>query len=273
MAEGAYKMVTNIINHAHPAALSIAGVSKVFRDNSGKAIEALTPVELEVKKGEFVSIVGPSGCGKSTLLRIIAGLETATAGYINLNGEPLKGTDAEVGLIFQQPTLFPWLTLEGNIKFGPRSRGVSITDDEIDGYLALTGLENFKKAYPHQLSGGMMQRAAIARAFANEPSVLLLDEPLGALDAFTRMKMQDEILNIRTRRETTMVMVTHDIDEAIYMSDRIVIMSDRPGRIKNIINVELETPRKRNSPSFTELRSRILKTFGFAKDYAQDFAI
>jgi NitT/TauT family transport system ATP-binding protein/sulfonate transport system ATP-binding protein len=266
-------MVRKIIHHAHPAALTISGVSKVFKDKDGTGIEALTPVELEIKKGEFVSIVGPSGCGKSTLLRIIAGLETATAGEIQLNGNPISGTDAEVGLIFQQPTLFPWLTLEGNIKFGPKSRGVDITDEEVDGYLALTGLEGFKKAHPHKLSGGMMQRAAIARALANEPSVLLLDEPLGALDAFTRMKMQDEILNIRTRRETTMLMVTHDIDEAVYMSDRIVIMSDRPGRIKNIIDVDLETPRKRNSPSFTELRSRILKTFGFAKEFAQDFAI
>jgi len=266
-------MVTKHLQHAHSAALSVRGVSKVFRDSDGTALEALTPVDLDVRKGEFVSIVGPSGCGKSTLLRIVAGLETATAGQITLDGSPIAGTNPEVGLIFQQPTLFPWLTLENNIKFGPRSRGITITDEEVDEYLTLTGLQGFKKAHPHKLSGGMMQRAAIARALANEPAILLLDEPLGALDAFTRMKMQDEILNIRNRRDTTMIMVTHDIDEAIYMSDRIIIMSDRPGRIKNIISVELERPRKRNSPTFTELRSQILKTFGFAKEFSQDFAI
>ena len=269
MAEGVNKMVDNAL----AGVLEIKGVSKVFKDVDGGELEALKPANLRVEKGEFVSIVGPSGCGKSTLLRIIAGLETATKGEITLNGKALIGTDPEVGLIFQNPTLFPWLTVSANIKFGPKSRGKKITDEDVERYLELTNLQGFGKAHPHKLSGGMNQRVAIARALANEPSLLLLDEPLGALDAFNRMKMQDEILNIRERRSATMIMVTHDIDEAIYMSDRIVIMSERPGVIKRVLKIDLERPRKRNSAAFVDFRSLILETFGFAKDFSQDFTI
>lgn len=265
--------ISAVHESAHTGTLEIKGVSKTFKTTDGSELEALKPANLKISKGEFVSIVGPSGCGKSTLLRIIAGLETATAGKITLNGKPLKGTDPEVGLIFQSPTLFPWLSVNANIKFGPKSRGVRFTDADADKYLELTNLHGFGKSYPHQLSGGMNQRVAIARALANEPELLLLDEPLGALDAFNRMKMQDEILAIREKRTATMIMVTHDIDEAIYMSDRIVIMSERPGIIKRVLPIELERPRKRNSPSFVNFRSLILETFGFAKDFSQDFAI
>ncbi|MGE4497019.1 MAG: ABC transporter ATP-binding protein [Deferribacterales bacterium] len=258
---------------AHAGALDIKGVSKTFRKTDGGELEALRPVSLRINKGEFVSIVGPSGCGKSTLLRIIAGLETATGGEIVLNGKPLEGTDPEVGLIFQNPTLFPWLTVNTNIRFGPKSRGAKMSDADVEKYLELTNLRGFGRSYPHQLSGGMNQRVAIARALANEPALLLLDEPLGALDAFNRMKMQDEILAIREKRSATMIMVTHDIDEAIYMSDRIIIMSERPGIIIKTLAVDLERPRKRNSPAFVSLRSSILETFGFAKDFSQDFTI
>ena len=189
--------------------------------------------------GELVSLVGPSGCGKSTLLRLIAGLDSPDSGELVIGSEPIMDPSAERGLVFQDPNLFPWLTVRRNIQVGLVARGVlSEKRHEVEELMRLVGLEAFANAYPHHLSGGMAQRVALARALINHPRVLLLDEPLGALDAFTRMRMQDEVLRLWEARRTTMLLVTHDVDEAIYMSDRIVIMSQRPGRIEQTIPVD-----------------------------------
>ena len=256
-----------------PAALSegsslrVVGVSKHFSgaDNTAGHVHALDRVSLSIPAGELVSVLGPSGCGKSTLLRLIAGLEAAEGGELWLGNEAITTPSAERGLVFQDPNLFPWLTVRGNIEAGLVARGLLTQKrSEVDGFMRLVGLENFGKAYPHHLSGGMAQRVALARALINHPKVLLLDEPLGALDAFTRMRMQDEVLRLWTSRGTTILLVTHDIDEAIYMSDRIVIMTPRPGSIQRIIEVDLERPRQRNQAEFLALRSSILELLHFA---------
>jgi ABC-type nitrate/sulfonate/bicarbonate transport system ATPase subunit len=244
--------------------LSVSEVTKRFRESSGASLLALNGLSLSVAAGEMVSLIGPSGCGKSTLLRLIAGLDRPTSGELSLGGEPITGPSALRGLVFQDPNLFPWLSVRRNIQAGLVARGVLRRQrGKVDEYLALVGLETFADSHPHQLSGGMAQRAALARALINEPKVLLLDEPLGALDQFTRMRMQDEVLRIWQSRGTTMVLVTHDIDEAICMSDRIVIMTPRPGRIERTIDVELDRPRQRSNTRFLELRARILEMLHF----------
>jgi ABC-type nitrate/sulfonate/bicarbonate transport system ATPase subunit len=242
-------------------------ISKSFPkpDDAGVRTQALSSVSLSVEAGELVSIVGPSGCGKSTLLRLIAGLDECDHGELWVGAEPITGPSAERGLVFQDPNLFPWLTVRRNVQSGLVARGVLHEKrDEVEEYIRLVGLESFADAFPHHLSGGMAQRAALARALINHPKLLLLDEPLGALDAFTRMKMQDEVLRLWDARGTTMLLVTHDIDEAIYMSDRIVIMTPRPGRIERIIDVNLDRPRQRNEAEFLRLRSEILELLHLA---------
>jgi ABC-type nitrate/sulfonate/bicarbonate transport system ATPase subunit len=225
----------------------------------------LDGVSFSLAAGELVSLIGPSGCGKSTLLRLIAGLDSPDSGELLIGLEPITHPSAERGLVFQDPNLFPWLTVRRNIQAGLVARGVLREKrDEVDELMRLVGLEVFANAYPHHLSGGMAQRAALARALINHPRVLLLDEPLGALDAFTRMRMQDEVLRLWERRHTTMLLVTHDIDEAIYMSDRIMIMTPRPGRIERTISVALDRPRQRTSEDFLRLRGDILKFLHFA---------
>jgi ABC-type nitrate/sulfonate/bicarbonate transport system ATPase subunit len=225
----------------------------------------LDNINLRFNPGEFISLIGPSGCGKSTLLRLIAGLIRPGAGTIDLDGEEVLAPGYERGLVFQDPTLFPWKTIYENIAFGLRARKVYRREKHtIPGFFKLVGLEGFEKSYPHQLSGGMAQRASLARALVNNPKVLLLDEPLGALDAFTRMNMQDEILKIWERRGMTSVMVTHDVDEAIYMADRIVVMSARPAKIEQVITVEIGRPRRRDDPDFLDLRAKILQILHFA---------
>jgi ABC-type nitrate/sulfonate/bicarbonate transport system ATPase subunit len=249
------------------ASLRIARVKKDFPapDNPDIHTQALDGVTLAVEAGELVSIVGPSGCGKSTLLRLLAGLEPPSAGELWIGTERIAAPHAERGLVFQDPNLFPWLTVRRNIQAGLVARGLlQEKRHEVDDFIRLVGLEAFPNAYPHHLSGGMAQRAALARALINHPKVLLLDEPLGALDAFTRMRMQDEVLRLWEARGTTMLLVTHDIDEAIYMSDRIVIMTPRPGRIEREIEIDLERPRQRNSPEFLRFRSDILEHLHFA---------
>ncbi|MEO6034916.1 MAG: ABC transporter ATP-binding protein [Verrucomicrobiota bacterium] len=249
------------------ASLRIHGVNKDFPtpDSTDLRTVALENVSLSVGAGELVSLVGPSGCGKSTLLRLLAGLDTATAGELAVGAEPITGPSAERGLVFQDPNLFPWLTVRRNIQSGLVARGMLHAKcHEVDEFMRLVGLEAFANAFPHHLSGGMAQRVALARALINHPKVLLLDEPLGALDAFTRMRMQDEVLRLWEARGTTMLLVTHDIDEAIYMSDRIVIMTPRPGRIERTISVTLDRPRQRNSPEFLNLRGEILELLHFA---------
>jgi ABC-type nitrate/sulfonate/bicarbonate transport system ATPase subunit len=245
----------------------IKDIRRVFIDSYGNDLVALEKVNLNIKSGEFVSLVGPSGCGKSTLLRLLAGLDTPTAGELYLDDNLITEPGHERGLVFQDPTLFPWLTVSGNIAAGLKARKVykQQKHDVVD-YIKLVGLEGFEKSYPHQISGGMAQRVSLARALVNEPKVLLLDEPLGALDAFTRMHMQDEILRIWKNKGTTMLLVTHDVDEAIYLCDRIVIMTARPGRIQSVIDVNLNRPRSRNHPDFLNLRAKILEILHFAKE-------
>ncbi|HEX9063171.1 MAG TPA: ABC transporter ATP-binding protein [Clostridia bacterium] len=247
--------------------IKVKGVNRVFLDSHDNEIVALNDVNLTINPGEFVSLVGPSGCGKSTLLRLITGLDTPNRGELFLDDDKIQGPHYERGLVFQDPTLFPWLNVYDNVAAGLVARGIyKDKKEDVLEYINLVGLKGFEKSYPHQLSGGMAQRVALARALVNHPKVLLLDEPLGALDAFTRMNMQDEILRIWEERGTTMILVTHDVDEAIYLSDRIVIMTPRPGKIQEIINVETGRPRKRNHPDFLRLRSRILELLDFAHE-------
>lgn len=248
------------------SALHVRGVSKRFTSPTDPTsqTQALDNVSLDVTAGELISIVGPSGCGKSTLLRLIAGLDTPALGELWVGEEKITGPSAQRGLVFQDPNLFPWHTVRRNIEAGLVARGVLREKrHEVDEFMRLVGLESFAEAYPHHLSGGMAQRVALARALINHPKVLLLDEPLGALDAFTRMRMQDEVLRLWEARRTTMVFITHDIDEAIYMSDRIVIMTPRPGRIDRIIDVTLDRPRERSSQEFLQLRGEILEYLHF----------
>jgi ABC-type nitrate/sulfonate/bicarbonate transport system ATPase subunit len=250
-----------------PSSLLVRGVTKSFVAPGGAAERtlALSEVSFAVEAGELVSVIGPSGCGKSTLLRLLAGLETPDAGELLVGCDPIVGPSAERGLVFQDPNLFPWLTVRGNIEAGLVARGVlQAKRREVDDFMRLVGLEGFAGAYPHHLSGGMTQRVALARALINHPRVLLMDEPLGALDTFTRMNLQDEVLRLWQMNRMTMLLVTHDIDEAIYMSDRIVIMTSRPGRIDKVIPVTLPRPRQRNIPEFLQLRGDILEHLHFA---------
>ena len=249
------------------ASLIVRDVKKSFPapENPLSRRQVLEGVSFSLAPGELVSLVGPSGCGKSTLLRLIAGLDSTDEGELLVGSEPISAPNAERGLVFQDPNLFPWLTVRRNIQAGLVARGMlQERKEEVDQFMRLVGLEAFADVYPHHLSGGMAQRAALARALINHPKVLLLDEPLGALDAFTRMRMQDEVLRLWQARRTTMLLVTHDIDEAIYMSDRIMIMTPRPGRIERTIDVALHRPRQRDSADFLRLRSDILNFLHFA---------
>ncbi|MDR3203880.1 MAG: ABC transporter ATP-binding protein [Deltaproteobacteria bacterium] len=245
-------------------------VTKIFSHPDGSEVTALKNVSLKVGAGEFVSLIGPSGCGKSTLLRLVAGLERATEGSLRLDGKLIERPDAERGLVFQNPYLFPWLNIHNNVAFGLRARSVyKLNKELVAQYLDLVGLAKFGRVYPHHLSGGMAQRASLARALINQPRVLLLDEPLGALDAFTRMNMQDEILRIRSEKRITMIMVTHDVDEAVYLSDRTVVMTPGPGRVETIIDIPFARPRARNTPDFLRLRSKILEILHFAGHFEE----
>ncbi len=228
----------------------------------GQKIEVLSGVNLNVKKGELVAIVGASGCGKSTLLKLITTLETISSGEILLDGEPVSGPSPKCSMIFQEARLFPWLSVQQNIEFViPDSVPKSEKKELVEYYTRLVGLSEFTDAVPNQLSGGMQQRVSIARALATRPQLLLLDEPFGALDAFTRMTMQQEVLRIWEQDHTTMIIVTHDIDEAIFLSNRVVIMGKNPGVVRKIVPVELPFPRGRTDQEFLEIRGEIMKEF------------
>ncbi|MBC7119170.1 MAG: ABC transporter ATP-binding protein [Methanobacteriaceae archaeon] len=236
--------------------LKIEGLSKKFGDRP-----ILQDINLQVEDGEFLCIVGPSGCGKTTLLRIIAGLEKPTTGRILADGMPIKGPGADRGFVFQQYTLFPWRTVLENVTFGLELKGLEEDEREkiaID-YLKLVGLEDFKDAYPYELSGGMKQRVAIVRALANNPRFLLMDEPFAALDIQTRNLLQRELLYIWEKTNETIIFVTHNVDEAVFLADRIVVLSARPGRILKIFKVEIDRIRDRLSKEFLTLRGEILK--------------
>jgi len=246
-------------------AIKIESVVKRFPQQGAEDIIALSGIDLNIKAGDFVSLIGPSGCGKSTLLRLIAGLNNADEGKLYIDHEEINKPSYERGLVFQNPMLFPWLNVYSNVAFGLKARNIyQEKKEDIDKFLNLVGLSDFHKSYPHQLSGGMAQRVSLARALVNHPKVLLLDEPLGALDAFTRMNMQDELIRIWQERQTTMIMVTHDVDEAIYLSDRIIVMTPRPAKIEDCIDVNISRPRARSSADFLNMRTKILKILNFA---------
>ncbi|OPY63014.1 MAG: Aliphatic sulfonates import ATP-binding protein SsuB [Syntrophorhabdaceae bacterium PtaU1.Bin034] len=224
-------------------------------------VTALQEISLTIGQGEFLAVVGSSGCGKSTLLRIIAGLEDGYQGTVHLGGHRISGPGLDRGMIFQEHRLLPWLTVEQNVAFGLNGRDVGEKRRLVNEHLELVGLSGFARAHPHQLSGGMAQRVAIARAIVNRPKVLLLDEPFGALDALTKIQMQQEILRIWEAERTTMILVTHDIDEAVFLGDRIVVMSSRPGTVKKIVPVELPRPRDRSDYDFVQIRKVIYAEF------------
>ena len=242
-------------------ALTVSGISKVFALGRGQALTALSGTSLDVRENEFLSVVGPSGCGKSTLLRLIAGLDTPTTGEVAYRGQAVRKPTGRIGLVFQDYSLLPWRTLLRNIELGLEFQGLPGREVRARALecLELVGLSAFKDAHPFELSGGMRQRAAIARALAVEPDVLLMDEPFGALDAHTRLLMQRELLALWEKRRKTVVFVTHSIDEAVYLSDRIVVMDKEPGRVISVLDVDLPRPRTRKNPDFGRLTESILE--------------
>lgn len=241
--------------------VKVSNVSLRFTKDNETSTVALDDVSLDVNDGEFVCFIGPSGCGKTSLLRIISGLNMPDEGEVHLDNQLIKDPGPELGMVFQEYSLFPWKTVVENVIFGPRMGGVKKEDalKDAEKYLELVGLQQFRNSYPYELSGGMKQRVAIARALANEPSVLLMDEPFGALDAQTRNILQQELLDIWQKKNITIIFVTHSVDEAVFLADRIVLMSARPGKIKEIIDVNLPRPHERTSPEANMLRERILK--------------
>lgn len=233
----------------------------------------LSNIEFSVCKGEFICIVGSSGCGKSTLLRIISGLDTDYEGAIILNKKQVRKTSKNVGYIFQENRLFPWLTVEENVAFSLDKVNRIERKYRVNEAIKMVGLDSAKKQYPKTLSGGMAQRANIARTLVNKPEILLLDEPFGALDAFTKINLQEKLCDIRSKEGTTMIMVTHDIEEAVYLADRIIILDKNPGGIKKIINAELPRPRNRNSEYFNNLRKEIYEYFFETKEIVEEYNI
>ncbi|MFA9438055.1 ABC transporter ATP-binding protein [Uliginosibacterium sp. sgz301328] len=242
--------------------LSFRNVRKQY-EVKGQTLQVLDGINLDIRPGEFVSIVGTSGCGKSTLLRLVIGLEDEYQGDILVDGQRIRGTSLERGIVFQEHRLFPWLTVEQNVAVALENSALSGAQKKraIDEHLRLVGLESFAQAYPHQLSGGMSQRVAIARGLVNRPKILLLDEPLGALDALTRANLQQELQRIWRSEGITMILVTHDVDEAVFLGDRVVIMEPRPGRIKRIVPVDVPHPRTRYSAALDRIKEDILREF------------
>ena len=242
--------------------LQVRGLSKIYEDN-GREVVALKDVNLEVKESEFVMIVGPSGCGKTSLINIIGGLDEASSGEVLLDGRAVSGPGADRGMVFQGYSLFPWLSVQKNVEFGLKMKKVSAAEraEHAKKYIRLVGLEGFEDALPRQLSGGMKQRVAIARTLANEPEVLLMDEPFGALDAQTRVVMQELLADISRRTGTTILFITHDIDEAVLLGERIYVMSRRPGTVRDAITVDIPGERNHNSlilPEFLETKKKIM---------------
>ena len=241
--------------------LTVNHVSRTFGKEGSAPTSALDDVSLEIKDNEFVCFIGPSGCGKTTLLRIIAGLDSPTSGETLLDGVQITVPDSKRGMVFQEYSLFPWRTVIDNVAFGPQMQGTEKkkTREIAEKYVKFVGLELFKNSYPYELSGGMRQRVAIARALATEPQVLLMDEPFGALDAQTRNTLQHELLEIWGKKNVTILFVTHSVDEAVFLADRIVVMSARPGKIRDIIDIDLLRPRDRTGPEANTLRNKLLR--------------
>ena len=247
--------------HTSTAKISVQGIRKTY-PLKGEEFVALERVDLDIADNEFVTVVGPSGCGKSTLMNILAGLETPTSGVALVDGKEVSSPGPERGVIFQQYALFPWLTVRKNVEFGLKVAGLGRAERRAraEHFIDLVGLTQFADALPKMLSGGMKQRCAIARAYAVNPSILLMDEPFGALDALTRVKLQEQLLDTWSREKRTVVFITHDVDEAVFLANRVVVMAARPGRIYDVIDVALPYPRTeevRLSPEFGELRNRV----------------
>jgi NitT/TauT family transport system ATP-binding protein len=246
---------------ARPVVLDVQAIGKTF-ETAGRTVTALQGISLEVHQRELVCVIGPSGCGKSTLIRILAGLESPTSGRVMLEGREVREPGPDRGMVFQGYTLFPWLTVQGNVMFGLEIAGRSKREAEAEArqWIEMVGLEAFANVYPYQLSGGMKQRVAIARALANRPHILLMDEPFGALDAQTRAQMQSHLLQIWQHVDVTIVFITHDLDEAVYLADRIVVLDAHPGRISEIIEVPMLQPRTKDQcldPYFLATRQRV----------------
>jgi NitT/TauT family transport system ATP-binding protein len=257
------------------AKIQVRGAAKEFTSAKGELRTALTEVDLSVGEGEFLCLLGPSGCGKTTLLNLMAGFDRPSRGEVRIDGAPVLGPDPRFVKLFQDYGLFPWRTVLGNVEYGLEVRGVGRRErhERARRCIELVGLTDFARSHPQELSGGMRQRVALARALAVEPEVLLMDEPFGALDAITRMRMQDELIRLWQERRRTIVFVTHDIDEAIYLADRVVVMSAHPGRIKSTLVVPLARPRDRTGRDFEKIRDRILRELELKVDLPIEFSI
>lgn len=232
--------------------------------SDGKSVVALEGINLDIKDGEFICLVGPSGCGKSTLLNAMGGFLSPTSGSVTIDGEPVTGPNPRRILVFQERAVFPWLTVEGNIGFGLSKLSCAEREERIAHYVQLVRLQGFEHAYPGDLSGGMRQRLQVARALAVNPDILFLDEPFGALDSITRVMMRGELLRIWQTELRTIVFVTHDIDEAVQLADRVVVLSSRPARIQDVLTIDIPHPRNISSPRYLELRDELLKLIGLA---------
>ncbi|VDS08575.1 Aliphatic sulfonates import ATP-binding protein SsuB [Paracoccus haematequi] len=243
--------------------VALRHISKTFTLN-GQPLPVLRNLSLDIRGGESLAIVGPSGCGKTTLLRLLAGLERADGGQVLIDGRPVQGVGTERAVIYQEPRLLPWLTVLENVAFGLEVRGVprSLARDRARRYIRLVGLSDFEGAWPRQLSGGMAQRVGIARALTVQPEILLLDEPLGALDAMTKLTMQEELERIWREENVTMILVTHDLEEAIFLADRVLVLSRDPGTVPRLIEVDMPRPRDRSEAGFVEMRRLLMAEFG-----------
>ncbi len=258
MSLGTQIFSSDSITQLAPAEVSLTDVSKAFGSGPDR-VEVLHNINVTAAPGEILAILGPSGCGKSTLLRLVAGLETATSGSVCVDGHLVTGIDAQCSVVFQEPRLLPWRTVAKNVQLGVRDSG---TSGEIQAWLELVGLGDFGGYLPKQISGGMAQRAALARALIGHPGVLLLDEPFAALDALTRMQMQDLLVEVKERIGTTVLLVTHDVDEALYLADRIIVLGERGQGIVETISIESPRPRDRSDTSTIPLRRELLRLFG-----------
>ncbi len=253
----------SVVENTRGGEVTIRGLSKSFSLN-GQRLNVLRDLRLDIRGGESLAIVGPSGCGKTTLLRILAGLESPDQGEVLIDNRRVQGVGTERAIIFQEPRLLPWLTVLGNVAFGLEVRGLSKTEAKARArhYIQLVGLADFETAYPRQLSGGMAQRVGIARALTVQPEILLLDEPLGALDAMTKLTMQEELARIWREERVTMILVTHDLEEAIYLADRVLVLSKGVGAVPRLIDIGLSRPRDRSESGFVAMRRRLMAEFG-----------
>jgi NitT/TauT family transport system ATP-binding protein len=256
-------MESRVVAPAIKSSLQVENVGMIF-DRDGKQTSVLEDISLEVGKGEFLCLLGPSGCGKTTLLNIMAGFLSPTHGDVRVGGEIIHGPDPRRIFVFQERGVFPWLTVEGNIGFGIAGLPRKEREQRIRHYIQMVGLEGFEKSYPSDLSGGMKQRLEVARALAVNPDMLLLDEPFGALDSITRLTMRRELLRIWEAERKTIIFVTHDIDEAVQLADRVIVMSARPATIQQIVTIDISHPRDISSPRYLELRDGIFQQIGLA---------